>query len=390
MKIAIAVERDDPNGGGAERSTRQIADELISRGHEVTLLAGSGACEGAAQGEKGVRVKVCPSGGPRGGLGLVRYSRWIDRVLHDGAFDVSLSVTTTAGADVLEPRSGIVREFQARNIARRGTALQRGIKRLALACSPKQRALRWAEARTIRSGRVRRYVAISDYVRRQMREHFDIPDERITLIHNAVVTPSWSAKERLKIRADVRRELTLSDTTTAYLFVSHNPALKGFGSLSAAFAALVRAGGDVTLVIAGCWSYRMEQQMQRLGVRENVRFVGKTSRVAELYCASDVCVLPSYFDPSSKVVLEALALDVPAITTRYNGASDLVTPLEGRPRGRVIDETQDVAALTQAMRELTDPEERARCREAMNGLTQSLSMRRHVDQLEAVLIEAAK
>ena len=38
MKLAMVIERFDPAAGGAERSTFQIAGELLSRGHDVTII----------------------------------------------------------------------------------------------------------------------------------------------------------------------------------------------------------------------------------------------------------------------------------------------------------------------------------------------------------------
>jgi len=96
-------------------------------------------------------------------------------------------------------------------------------------------------------------------------------------------------------------------------------------------------------------------------------------------------VLPSYYDPSSKVVIESLMVGTPAISTSYNGASDFILPGAGVVRGRVVAEPADVEGLTAAMLELADPAELARCRAAMGGLHEELSMRRHVERLEAIL-----
>jgi glycosyltransferase involved in cell wall biosynthesis len=105
----------------------------------------------------------------------------------------------------------------------------------------------------------------------------------------------------------------------------------------------------------------------------------------ELYAAADVTVLPTFYDPSSKVVIESLMLGIPAITTRYNGAAAFVLPEDGPPRGRVIEDPADDAALAAAMIELRDPAVHAACVAATAGLDQALSMKRHVDQLEQVL-----
>ena len=42
MRLALVIEKYDPQGGGAERSTRQIAMELVSRGHDVTVISRAG------------------------------------------------------------------------------------------------------------------------------------------------------------------------------------------------------------------------------------------------------------------------------------------------------------------------------------------------------------
>jgi len=50
----------------------------------------------------------------------------------------------------------------------------------------------------------------------------------------------------------------------------------------------------------------------------------------------------------------------------------------------------NAAALAEAMRELADANERARCRQATDHLAAELSIDRHVDQVEALLKEAAE
>ena len=110
--------------------------------------------------------------------------------------------------------------------------------------------------------------------------------------------------------------------------------------------------------------------------------------MSQLYCAADVTVHPTYYDPSSKVVIESLMVGTPAISTRYDGSSDLIEDQHGT-RGRVVPEPDDVEGLAQAMQDLADPKERKACRMAIDGQTRGLSMKEHVDRLEEVLREAA-
>ena len=62
-----------------------------------------------------------------------------------------------------------------------------------------------------------------------------------------------------------------------------------------------------------------------LGIAQTVHFLGFHSDIRECYAASDFFVLPTYYDPCSLVVLEALACGLPVITTLQNGAGELIT-----------------------------------------------------------------
>src|SRR5262249_11513198 len=75
-------------------------------------------------------------------------------------------------------------------------------------------------------------------------------------------------------------------------------------------------------------------------------------------------VHPTFYDPCSLVVLEALACDLPIITTRYNSASELMHPPQ---EGYVIDDPHDHAHLAWCMAQLLDPSRRAACARAARG-----------------------
>ena len=78
----------------------------------------------------------------------------------------------------------------------------------------------------------------------------------------------------------------------------------------------------------------------------------------DAYFAADFLVHPTFYDPCSLVVLEALACGLPMITTRANGASELMTP----PReGYVIDDPHDHQCLAACLQEMLDKERRHGC-----------------------------
>ncbi|HEX8678982.1 MAG TPA: glycosyltransferase family 4 protein, partial [Chthoniobacterales bacterium] len=70
------------------------------------------------------------------------------------------------------------------------------------------------------------------------------------------------------------------------------------------------------------------------------------------YAAADVYVQPTWYDPCSLVTLEAAACGLPVITTRYNGASEL---MHDGLDGYVLEDPHDVATLAARMQALLDP-----------------------------------
>ncbi|MFM8271267.1 MAG: glycosyltransferase, partial [Gemmata sp.] len=96
------------------------------------------------------------------------------------------------------------------------------------------------------------------------------------------------------------------------------------------------------------------------------------------YFGSDFLVHPTFYDPCSLVALEALACGLPVITTKYNGASELLTPPAD---GAVIDSPHDAAALAAAMHRFTDRTYRAEASNAARRTGTTWTFEHHYQAL---------
>jgi UDP-glucose:(heptosyl)LPS alpha-1,3-glucosyltransferase len=70
------------------------------------------------------------------------------------------------------------------------------------------------------------------------------------------------------------------------------------------------------------------------------------------YASADILVHPTFYDPCSLVVLEALSSGLPVITSRHNGAGGIIS--EGQ-EGFVLDDPREVEALAAKILYLVDP-----------------------------------
>jgi glycosyltransferase involved in cell wall biosynthesis len=99
-----------------------------------------------------------------------------------------------------------------------------------------------------------------------------------------------------------------------------------------------------------------ENLVKKLGIQEKVLFLGAypVERIAEVYCAADVFVLPSRFDGWGAVLNEAASLGLPMIGTDLCGGSWHVID-DGHTGFRV--RADSVASLEKAMSNyVQDPE----------------------------------
>lgn len=122
---------------------------------------------------------------------------------------------------------------------------------------------------------------------------------------------------------------------------------KGFDLL---LNAVANAPG-VWLWLAGEGKLRgaLEDQAQRLGIAERVRFLGWREDIAALLATADLLVCPSRHEPLGNVVLEAWAAGRPVLATASQGPRALIRDGENG----MLTPIDDIDALAAALRRLT-------------------------------------
>jgi UDP-glucose:(heptosyl)LPS alpha-1,3-glucosyltransferase len=378
VKVAILQQHVDVRRGGAETSTLEFAGHLAQFGLDVTVVCQAPDADGGPVagpvGPANLRLQALP-GRARTRVGrTLAYLRGVQALCRTEAFDLVHAVTPSLAADVYQPRGGTYPETVSRTLARVRWPAWRAMKRLGRRFNVSQRLLQRIERRLLRRPRVT-VAALSDYVRRQVLAEGVAP-ERIRLVFNGVDIAPLSAGQRCELRRVQRREFELPEAARVVLFAAHNFALKGLRELLCA-----APGADWLLVVAGRdhWS-RYARLAARLGVAGRVRVAGP-GELRAWYAAADVLAHPTWYDPCSRVVLEALSVGLPVVTTRWNGAAEVMEP--GR-HGYVVNRPEDAAALAGAIAQALDPRVAAACRADADRLHARLAMRRHAEELAAL------
>ena len=375
MKIAIITEWLDPWRGGAETSTQQFMHHLMDRGVELHVFTRSRPSP-----TPGLSVHSLNGAAMSRMRRSVTFAHRVERRLREGSFDLVHAISPCQAADVYQPRGGTIAESIERNIALRQPGVARRFKRYANRFNFKQRYMLGVERKLLGQRDGPTVVAISDYVVRQLKEHYDLCDDRICKIYNGVDADPTPPSQRQADRKSIRNEFGIGGDDLLVLVVAHNFRLKGVHRWMEAVALLQQRGiSNVrTLVVGRGDSHRWRRLADRLGVSNVLTFVGPSERVRAFYQASDVLVHATYYDPCSRVVLEAMVAGIPCVTTRWDGASEMI--VDGKS-GFILNDPDDVDVLAQRVTFLRDERKRREMGIAAAKIAEQVSMARHADQM---------
>ncbi len=128
---------------------------------------------------------------------------------------------------------------------------------------------------------------------------------------------------------------------------------KGICYLLDAMPSLIKAYPQIVLLIAGegPLENKLKDQMNCLGISDNVKFLGPRLDLPELLQVFDLYVLPSIWEGLPMVLLEAMAAGCPIVATDVGGNA---TAIKHRLNGSIIKPKDSVALAQEVIRVLSD------------------------------------
>ncbi len=387
MHLALNFQRVDPARGGAETYVADLCRQLIEAGHRVDLYA-----ESWADGCLPRQVNVVPVSGP----GRTRMERMWNFAKNSAAalgqsrYDCSIGFINTWGHDVIIPQGGVQAGSVRANSRRFSSPLARRLYLLGKAANPKYWIYRAIEQRQFNPQRPMKVVAVSKLVKKHLEDFHHIPSQQIHVVPNAIDPKRVLVAQPGALRCAFRNRLGLEPSDLVGLFVGHNFALKGLRPLLHALGArrqADRGARAIHLLICGSGEPGPFKRLaQRLGLNDVIHFLGFYPDIRACYASSDFFVQPTYYDPCSLVVLEALASGLPVITTVQNGASELMT--DGR-HGYILTSPDARGELVAALRHMTGDIKRREMASLATRLGQEQTFEAHVARLTAIFEEVA-
>ncbi|MFH1067483.1 MAG: glycosyltransferase family 4 protein [bacterium] len=308
MKI-IFIRRRWTATGGAENYLTRLAHACKKRGHSTILV-----CESWVNSEKTGDSfdEIVPLS-----FQAPRFSRPMEFARHANAFlsdikrDCVLSLERGVYADIYRAGDGVHLAWLQR---RRKFHPLRGFFQNHF--NLKNRIVCDLEKKTFTEAGARRILANSNMIKEDILAHFDYPEEKIEVIHNGVDFEYFSSGNR----NEGRKALGIEEKELIFLLVGAGAERKGHA-----------------------YARRIVKNIRR-SMPARLLIVDKPPPcpMPHVYAAADVFLLPTLYDPFANVTLEAMAAGLPVITTKDNGAAELI---ESGKNGFVANSASEVEKM---------------------------------------------
>jgi len=219
-------------------------------------------------------------------------------------------------------------------------------------------------------------VTVSQGVRNDLLDVVDVPDEKITIIHNPIDV------ERIRKEATESMEHKwLTDPSISVVMSAgrHAPQ-KGFDTLLRAFSRLEDSSARLVLLGEGNETGPLRKLAMELGIEDQVDFPGFVDNPFKYMANADVFVLSSWYEGFGNVLIEAMATGCPVVSTDCpSGPSEI---LEGGTYGPLVP-VKDATALSYALEGvLADPIDES----VLASRADDFSVDTVVEKYEAVLL----
>jgi UDP-glucose:(heptosyl)LPS alpha-1,3-glucosyltransferase len=381
-KIAIIIERADIALGGAERSVFELASALSARDLQVDILAAKGRAKA-----KDIHILCGTKPGSR--TWFFTFAGALKKHLAENHYDIVHSVLPFDFADVYQPRGGSFAEAILRNACSYQNRFIQNYKKATAFVNFRRAVLLHAEKKLCNNPNGPIIAALSKYVADQFRQRYNLDDGRLVIIPNGVkIDEQIDTTVADKLRAQILAKLNLkeADTPILFLFAANNFRLKGLTVLIEAMHLAVARHGDsmAYLVVAGRdGAHPYRHLAKKLKVDTKIVFLGSVHRIQNILSITDVAAVPTFYDPSSRFTLEALAAGKPVITTSFNGATDLFSD---NIHGKVIACPRDVSRLAEAIAYFANPDNIRKAAQAItaDNLREKISIKRTAQLTEAL------
>jgi UDP-glucose:(heptosyl)LPS alpha-1,3-glucosyltransferase len=312
MKSIVLLKSSIGSKGGLEKVAKRFMDALVDEGYDVTLLTSRSSAKPLPELNPAIKTVTLTEDGPLSFLNLWRFDRAVKKWLEKNPSSLIFGLDRNSLQTHIRAGNGCHAAYL--KLRKEST-----LKRLSFYVNPLHRLILSIEKRGFENPHLKLLMTNSELVKKQIRTHYNTPEDKIVVVHNAV---EWHALQKPfdeweEKRKELLAEWQIPEEHFVLLFAGHGYKRKGLPELLEALPNFDK----VTLLVVG--------KDKTVYQSPQARFFGAQESLTPFLQVADALVIPSLYDPFANVTLEALAMGLFVCSTRTNGGSEILTPETG-------------------------------------------------------------
>lgn len=160
-------------------------------------------------------------------------------------------------------------------------------------------------------------ITVSNFTKQKLLQHYGVPEEKITVVHNAV-----------EFNDNQFKNTELKTNDKIILFLGRLTLQKGPEYFLQAAKKVLEKDNKIKFVVAGSGDkeHEMINMVAEMGITKNVLFTGflKGADIDRAYQMANAYVMPSISEPFGITPLEAMRNGTPTIISKQSGVSEVI------------------------------------------------------------------
>ena len=325
--------------GGLEKHALRLAKGFADRGCKVICLS---CGHEEFKGQPFHVINLCPYK-KLNAKRLRRYDELCQTWLKEHGADIVFGMERTSSQTHYRAGNGVHAQY-----LRQRRLTDSALKRATFALNPLHRTILSLEKSCFENPSLKKLYTNSYMVRQEILEHYNTNPEIIETVHNGV---EWSEMQRdfddwQNQRRTLLMQWGLNKDKFQLLFIGQGFRRKGLQFLLQGMRVLGNPNIQLSVIGKDREGHKFQKMAQRLGLSNQVKFFGSRSDIHRFYQAADALAIPSTYDPFANVTVEAQAMGLFVISSKYNGGKEILTP----ETGEIIEQLTDPESVAESLK----------------------------------------
>lgn len=356
--VAVLKSRIDAKGG-LEKYTRRVVSAFLETGAQVSLLT----TEAPPQNISPLfSIHSCETSSWFPSLRIEQFDRFVKKWLKTHPADLIFGMDRNRMQTHIRAGNGVHAAYlESRQL------VEGRMKQVFCSFNPMHRKILEIEKEAFEHPLLQKLFVNSHWVKGQILSRFKTDPNKIVVVHNGV---EWSEMEPdfadwENARKGLFQKWGLDPNRFQLLFIGNGYLRKGLDPLLEALAR--RKCRDVQLSVVGK-EKRIDAYQKKCslrGLQDTVKFFGPQKEIRPFYQMADCLAIPSFYDPFANVTVEALAMGLHVVSSKWNGGCEILT----KENGTVIENLLQPEAVDSALKSaLQHPKTKASSQQIRNSV----------------------